>query len=143
MQNNTTVDILKKLNNLTSNTLTIGQVLELPSTEIIEIPTTTTTYTVTSGDTLYSIAKKYNTTVDKIKQQNNLSTNTLSIGQKLEIPTSEFIEVPTTTTTYTVVPGDTLYSIARQYNTTVNNIKTLNNLTNNLLVVGQELLIPQ
>ncbi|MBQ8682020.1 MAG: LysM peptidoglycan-binding domain-containing protein [Bacilli bacterium] len=88
------------------------------------------------------MAKKYNTTVDKIKQQNNLLTNNLTIGQQLNIPTSEFIETPTTTTTYTVTPGDTLYSIARLYNTTVNNIKTQNNLTSNLLTVGQQLLIP-
>ena len=141
VQNNTTVDKLKQLNNLNTNTLTIGQVLKLPLTEIIEIPTTSTNYTIAPGDTLYSIAKKYNTTVDKLKQQNNLTTNTLSIGQKLQIPTSEFIETPTTSITYTVKPGDTLYSIARKYNTTINNIKTLNNLTTNLLTVGQQLLI--
>lgn len=140
-KNNTTVDILKQLNNLTNNNLSIGQILLLPTTEIIEIPTTTTTYTIKSGDTLYSIAKKYNTTVDKIKQQNNLTSNTLTIGQQLQIPTSEFIETPTTTITYTVIPGDTLYSIARNYNTTVNNIKQQNNLTSNLLTVGQQLLI--
>lgn len=140
-QNNTTVDILKELNNLSSNTLSIGQVLKLPSTEIIEIPSTTITYTIKLGDTLYSIAKKYDTTVDKIKQLNNLTSNTLSIGQQLQIPTTSFIETPTTTVTYTVVPGDTLYSIARKFNTTVNNIKSLNNLSNNLLVVGQQLLI--
>ena len=140
-QNNTTVDILKELNNLSSNTLSIGQVLKLPSTEIIEIPSTTITYTIKLGDTLYSIAKKYDTTVDKIKQLNNLTSNTLSIGQQLQIPTTSFIETPTTTVTYTVVPGDTLYSIARKFNTTVNNTKSLNNLSNNLLVVGQQLLI--
>ena len=140
-QNNTTVDILKKLNNLTTNTLSIGQVLLLPQTEIIEIPSTSTTYVVKSGDTLYSIAKKNNTTVEKLKQLNNLTTNTLSVNQQLQIPTSEFIETPTTTITYTVIPGDTLYSIARTYNTTVNNIKTLNNLSTNLLTVGQQLLI--
>lgn len=59
----------------------------------------------------------------------------------MQIPTTDFIETPTTTITYTVVPGDTLYSIAREYNTSVNNIKELNNLSSNLLVVGQQLLI--
>lgn len=107
----------------------------------MEIPTTLTTYIIKSGDTLYSIAKKYDTTVDKLKQQNNLTTNTLTIGQQLQIPTTEFVETPTTTITYTVVPGDTLYSIARTYNTTVNNIKQQNNLETNLLTVGQQLLI--
>lgn len=141
-QNNTTIQAIKDLNNLTSNNLSIGQILNLPSTELIEIPTTTTNYTIQSGDTLYSIAKKYATTVDKIKQLNNLTTNTLSIGQVLKIPSTQTVEIPSTTITYTVKPGDTLYSIAREYNTTVNNIKEKNNLTSNLLTVGQNLLLP-
>lgn len=141
-QNNTTVQAIKDLNNLTSNTISIGQILRLPSTELIEVPTTTTNYTIQSGDTLYSIAKKYETTVDRIKQLNNLTTNTLSIGQVLKIPSTQIVEIPTTTITYTVLPGDTLYSIARKYNTTINNIKEKNNLTSNLLIVGQNLLLP-
>lgn len=139
--NNTTVDILKELNNLTSNILSIGQKIILPKTEIIEIPSTITNYTVQSGDTLYGIAKKYNTSVDTITKQNNLTSNILSIGQILEIPTTEIIETPTTTITYIVKPGDTLYAIAREYNTTVNNLKTLNNLKSNILSVGQSLII--
>jgi len=141
-QNNTTVPTLKTLNNLTSDLLTIGQILKLPSTEIINIPSTSTTYIVQKGDTLYSIAKKYNTTVDMIKTSNNLTTNTLSIGQNLKIPTKEELEIPTTTITYIVKPGDTLYSIAREYNTTINNIRTQNNLTTDLLTIGQTLLLP-
>lgn len=136
---NTTVDTIKNLNNLTSNTLTIGQTLKIPS-KTEEDTTNYTTYKVVSGDNLYSIAKKYNTTVDSIKNLNNLSSNLLSIGQVLKIPTS------TTSnqnyTTYKVVSGDSLYSIAKKYNTTVNNIKTINNLTSNLLSIGQTLKIP-
>lgn len=113
----------------------------LPSKEIIEIPSNTINYTVKKGDSLYAIAKTYNTTVDNIKTLNNLTSNTLSIGQILKIPTTEIIETPTTTVTYTVEPGDTLYSIARQYNTTVNNLKELNSLTSNILSVGQTLII--
>ena len=139
-QNNTTVDQIKQLNNLTSNTLTIGNILLLPSTELIQI-TTPKTYIIKKGDTLYSIAKQNNTTVDQIKQLNNLTTNNLTIGQSLQIPTTEIIETPTTTITYTVKPGDTLYSIAREKNTTVNNLKQLNNLTTNILSVGQTLII--
>ena len=139
--NNTTVDILKELNNLTSNILSIGQKIILPKTEIIEIPSTITNYKVQSGDTLYGIAKKYNTSVDTITKQNNLTSNILSIGQILEIPTTEIIETPTTTITYIVKPGDTLYSIARKYNTTANNLKELNNLKTNILSVDQSLII--
>ena len=139
-KNNTTVDLIKELNDLNTNILSIGQILKLPSTEIIEIPETIT-YTVKKGDTLYSIAKTYDTTVDAIKELNNLTSNTLSINTTLQIPTSKIIETPTTTKTHIVEPGDTLYSLARKYNTTVDNIKRLNNLQTNLLTVGQQILI--
>lgn len=129
---NTTVDAIKELNNLTSNTLSIGQILRIPAVSEESI-----TYTVVGGDTLYSIARKYNTTVDAIKQLNNLTSNTLSIGQILIIPQTSLDYV-----TYTVVGGDTLYSIARKYNTTVDAIKELNNLTSNTLSIGQILKIP-
>ena len=131
---NTTVDNLKSINNLTTDSLSIGQVLKLPSTT-----TSTNTYTVKSGDTLYAIANKYNTTVDTLKSLNNLTSNTLSIGQVLKLPGSS---VSTDTNTYTVKSGDTLYAIANKYNTTVNDLKTLNNLTSNTLSIGQILKIP-
>ena len=75
---NCPVDRIKDLNNLTTNLLSIGQVLLIPTDTNLE-----TTYTVQKGDSLYSIAKKYNTTVDRLKQLNNLSSNLLSIGQIL------------------------------------------------------------
>lgn len=93
-------------------------------------------YTVKSGDTLYSIAKKYSTTVSKIKELNNLKSDALSIGQELIIPSSFDVK------THIVKSGDTLYSIARKYNTTVNAIKVANNLTSNVLSIGKELIIP-
>ena len=134
--NNTTVDEIKKLNNLTSSTLQIGQLLRLPSPLLPE-----DTYTVKSGDSLYKIANKYNTTVDELKRVNNLTTNILSIGQVLKIPTSTPKE-ETNTINYTVKSGDTLYYIAKNYNTTVDAIKNANNITSNLLQIGQVLKIP-
>ena len=134
--NNTTVDEIKKLNNLTSSTLQIGQLLRLPSPLLPE-----DTYTVKSGDSLYKIANKYNTTVDELKRVNNLTTNILSIGQVLKIPTSTPKE-ETNTINYTVKSGDSLYSIANNYNTTVDAIKNANNITSNLLQIGQVLKIP-
>ena len=97
---------------------------------------TANTYVVQSGDSLYSIARKFNTTVDELKSLNNLTSNLLQINQVLKIPSSS--DIPTT---YTVVAGDNLYSIARKFNTTVDNLKTLNNLTSNLLNIGQKLII--
>ena len=145
---NTTVDEIKKLNNLSSNVLNIGQVLKIPSSESNNTGSntgTSNTYVVKSGDSLYSIARKYNTTVDEIKRLNNLSSNVLSIGQVLKIPSSESSNTGSntgTTNTYVVKSGDSLYSIARKYNTTVDEIKRLNNLTSNLLSIGQVLKIP-
>ena len=135
---NTTVEELKRINNLTSNTLSIGQVLKLPSDKPnkIEQEKNTITYMVQKGDSLYSIARKYSTTIDKIKDLNNLTTNLLSIGQVLLIPTNTNLE-----TTYTVQKGDSLYSIAKKYNTTVDKLKQLNNLTSNLLSIGQILIV--
>ena len=135
---NTTIDELKRINNLTSNILSIGQVLKLPSDKVsdIEKEENTISYTVQKGDSLYSIARKYSTTIDKIKDLNNLTTNLLSIGQVLLIPTNTNLE-----TTYTVQKGDSLYSIAKKYDTTVDRLKQLNNLKSNLLSIGQILIV--
>lgn len=135
---NTTVDELKRINNLTSNILSIGQVLKLPSDKVsdVEKEENTISYTVQKGDSLYSIARKYSTTIDKIKDLNNLTTNLLSIGQVLLIPTDTNLE-----TTYTVQKGDSLYSIAKKYDTTVDRLKQLNNLKSNLLSIGQILIV--
>ncbi len=133
---NTTVDAIKKLNNLTSNTVRIGQVLKIPVNNIDE---NYVNYTVINGDTLYSIAKKYNTTVDAIKNLNNLTSNTLSIGQVLKIPVDN---TDNNYINYIVVNGDSLWAIAKKYNTTVENIKRLNSLTSDTLSIGQTLKIP-
>ena len=135
---NTTVEELKRINNLTSNILSIGQVLKLPSDKAnnVEKEENTISYTVQKGDSLYSIARKYDTTIDRIKDLNNLTTNLLSIGQVLLIPTDTNLE-----TTYTVKKGDSLYSIAKKYNTTVDRLKQLNNLSSNLLSIGQILIV--
>lgn len=94
-------------------------------------------YIVKSGDSLYSIARKYNTTVGEIKKLNNLSSNLLSIGQVLKIPSGS------STNTYVVKSGDNLYSIARKYQITVDELKKLNNLSSNLLNIGQVLKVPK
>ena len=132
---NTTVNDLKALNNLSSNILSIGQKLLLPSNQTIA---NNNYYTVVAGDSLYKIANKFNTTVNDLKALNNLSTNLLSIGQILKIPSTS-----NNYTYYTVVARDSLYKIANKFNTTVNELKTLNNLSTNLLSIGQILKIPK
>ena len=100
----------------------------------------TNTYTVKKGDTLYSIAKDLNTTVDELKKLNNLSTNLLTVGQVLNIPSTVMsIEEGSV---YKVKSGDTLYKIALEYNTTVDEVKKANNLTSNMISIGQKLIVP-
>lgn len=94
-------------------------------------------YTVKSGDSLWSIAKKFNTSVDELKSLNNLKTNLLSIGETLAIPSNQ--SSIGDENVYIVKSGDSLWSVAQKYNTTVNNLKSLNNLTNDKLSIGQKL----
>lgn len=139
-KNNISVDELKKLNNLTSNSLSLNQVLKLPTSN----NDLSTTYTVKSGDTLYKIANQFGLSVNELKSINNLSTNNLSIGQVLKVKKDTNNDNTTSdkSSTYTVKSGDTLYSISRKLNVSVDEIKRANNLTNNLLTVGQILQIP-
>ena len=100
---NTSVNDIKNLNNLTSNNLSIGQVLEIPQNEVID-PIQTDEYVVQRGDTLSSIASRFNTTVNDLITYNELPTTILSIGQVLRIPTTGSSDL-----TYTVKPGDTFF----------------------------------
>ena len=131
----TTVTELKKLNNLSSNMLSVGQVLKIP-TKAVDIGETDI-YQVQAGDTLYSIARKYNISVNELKNLNDLVDNTLSIGQILEVPSGL-----SSYNSYIVDKGDTLYSVAKKFDTSVNKLKELNNLSSNMLSIDQKLLIP-
>lgn len=96
-------------------------------------------YVVKAGDSLWLIARRYNTTVDTIKSINGLTSNMITTGQILKIPAGQnapYIE-------YTVQSGDTLWLIARRYGTTVDAIKNLNGLTSDRLNIGQVLRIPE
>ena len=148
----TTVDIIRRTNGLTSDIITVGQVLRIPVATPVAPPVTPPTpptgyfnYTVVSGDTLYLLSRRFGTTVDAIKSLNGLTSDALSIGKVLKIPS---VSPPITTPpaanfiNYTVRPGDTLYTLATRFGTTVNAIMTLNNLTSSALSIGQVLLIP-
>lgn len=147
--NNTTVDELANLNDLANNTIYVGQVLQIPSSGDgnQNIPSTDTVYVVQRGDTLYSIAQKYNTTVGAIRSKNNLTSDTLSVGQILTIPgdiesTGEEDVTEDTTTTYVVKRGDSLYTIASTYGVTVDELKNANGIVGDIITVGQVLTIP-
>lgn len=134
---NITVDTLKKINNLSSDKLTINQQLFIPKNDNSSVKNTgEINYVVQKGDNLWTIANKYDTTIDDIKKLNNLKSNTLQIGQVLKIPGS------TNYNTYTVKKGDSLWKIADKYGTSVNKLMTINNLKSTTLQIGQNILIP-
>ena len=147
----TTVNNLKQINNLSSNVIYVGQVLKLKqqsnSTSNQTPQSTTDTYTVQSGDTLWGIANTHDMTVNNLKQINDLTSDTIYVGQVLKLKqqsNSTSNQTPQSTTdTYTVQSGDTLWGIANTHDTTVNNLKQINDLTSDTIYVGQVLKLKQ
>lgn len=160
---NVGVDVLKKENNLASNALKIGQILNIPatgnpSTNVPDNPmntnvsTQTVIHTVAAGESLWSIAKKYGDTVDGVKARNQLASNNLFIGQKLTLLNSNGINTgnnnaansgnnTTTDQWYTVKAGDTLNLISFIFDATVADLRRWNNLPNDILRIGQQLIV--
>lgn len=133
--NGLTVDELKSLNNLSSNVLHVGETLLISSADSTGDNGNDNYYVVKSGDTLWSIARKYNLSVNELKALNNLSSNVLSVGQRLIVGKESSND-------YVVSAGDTLWAIARKFNVSVDDIKALNNLSSNNLSIGMTLKIP-
>lgn len=101
-------------------------------------------HTVQAGETLFAISRKYGKSVDQLKQLNNLTDYTLSVGQKLIINENFKEKQPDTESTnfyHEVQKGETLYAIAKKYNMGVDEIKQLNNLGDVALSVGQKLMV--
>ena len=134
---------LANINQVNAETLKIGQILKIPAKQGSN-PDNMFYYTVKKGDTLYSIAKIYGTTVQAIKNINYLDTNQLYIGQVLRIPEiytkPEDMIIPNYIN-YVVQKGDTLYGIAKKYQVSVDTLIQDNALSNNNLVIGQNLKI--
>ena len=150
--NGVTVQQIKDLNSLTSDLLTIGQQLKIPIS-ISNDYDNYQNYIVRSGDTLYKIAHSYGMSVDELMKLNNLSNTNLSVGQILKVKQKYYSNIPLgakcygtgyqepSYLTYTVKSGDNLYTIAKKYNTSVDNLMKLNNLANSNLMIGQVLKI--
>ncbi len=92
-------------------------------------------YVVQSGDTLSEIAEKFGISVNTIKWENNLDSNTLRVGKELRI-------LPVTGVLHTVRKGDTISSIAKRYDVPVDNIKLYNNVDEKKLKPGMKLIVP-
>ncbi|HSY61803.1 MAG TPA: LysM peptidoglycan-binding domain-containing protein [Cytophaga sp.] len=159
------VDDIKKANPTAAQGLQVGQILKVP-TALPASPATTatttlesaTTHTVAAGETLYSIATKYSISVDALKKANPGLSSSISVGQTLNLPAktgsiTTTAAKPATTTATTTAPvsketiehkvasGETLYSIAKKYNVSVEDIKKANPGIAGLKV-GQTLKVP-
>lgn len=152
---------LQRANGMADSTLIrIGQTLTIPNQSTPTTATATSAtapgmYVVQSGDTLWSIARTYGTSVASLAQMNGVTNPSLiRVNQPLTIPAGATAPVlstaapttviaVTTPSTYTVVSGDTLSSIASRFGTSVSAIAAANNLTNpSIIRTGQTLTIP-
>ena len=128
------VDEIKRINNLTNNDLFIGQELIIVEKDIPVDIGDYDIYEVEKGDSLWAISKKYDIKVDDLIDINNLSNLNIKVGDKLLVPKKNIDE-----DIYVVQKGDTLWNISKKLGITVNELKEINNLTNNLLSIGQTL----
>ena len=114
---------------------------------------TSSDYTVVRGDTLSLLAKKYNVSIEQIQKANGLTSEMIKVGQKLETPLVEVHMAKKQATKnrsekitygiYTVAPGESLGEIARQFNTSIDEIKAYNQMSTNAVLIGQKLIIKQ
>ena len=143
---NTTVDAITRANPCVDpQNLRINQLLCIPQgVTPTQCPPGSTQYTIRAGDTLFSLAIQFNTTVQAILAVNpGLDPNNLRIGQIICIPGPTPTQCPPGSTQYTIRAGDTLFSLAIQFNTTVQAILAINpGLDPNNLRVGQIICIP-
>lgn len=157
--NNIPIDALKRINHLESSKLKPGQELILSQNEdstvhqpVVkkEIVAKNMTYKVKSGESLYSISKKYNISIDELKKINQLEQNKIKPNQELIIPLStEPIQNGTTLKSensnkpifHKVKSGETFISIAKAYNCTVKKLKEWNNRKDSKIKIGEKLII--
>lgn len=96
-------------------------------------------YIVEKGDTLYSLSKRFNISIEELKRINNLNDDILSIGQVLKLSNTDDNEYDT----YIVKKGDSLWAISKEYNIPLNELIKINSLTDLTLQINQELLVPK
>ncbi len=143
---------IRKWNGLSSNQLIAGKVIKIYSGYNVsalgdntnKTSATLNYYTVKSGDTVHKIARLYKVSAANIIAWNNIKNNKLLIGQKLKIYSDSGINDVKTKTSksekfYVVKKGDTLFSIAEKNNLSVDKLKLINGLSDNIIAVGQKL----
>ena len=143
------VDAILEYNKEAEKGLEIGQIVKVPYTPKQAVkPGDGLIHTVEAKETMFSISRKYGVTTDEIKQWNNLTDNTLSIGQSLVIKKKNSGSQQVTPLTskkgvHTVGQQETVFSIAKQYGITQQQLKDWNNLQSNELKIGQTLFVSQ
>jgi LysM repeat protein len=144
------VDAILEFNKEAEKGLEIGQIVKVPYTPKQTVrPGDGIVHTVEAKETMFSISRKYGVTTDEIKQWNSLADNTLSIGQSLVIKKKSGITTPVSTPVlnkkgvHTVGQQETIFSIARQYGITQQQLKDWNNLLSSELKIGQTLYVAQ
>lgn len=139
----TTPAAIMALNGLANaNMLSVGQVLRIPDQS--SAPVGPNDYVVVAGDTLFSIAQRFGTTVEAIQRANGIiNPAMISVGQRLTIPQGSSDTPSSQPGTYVVQAGDTLYGIAAALGRSVQDLIAANNLSEPYLIVpGQVLIIP-
>lgn len=149
----TTIPLILDQNPTADAGLEVGQIIRIPYTAGTKSQPPIQTaeglmHIVGAKETLFSIARLYGVTVDEVKSWNNLKDNSLSMGQRLLIRKKADIEIvevkavqPSAAKTHTVVPKETLFSIARLYGMTVQQLKEMNGIQENDLKIGQVLTV--
>ncbi len=143
------LNVLYKKNNMQENTEPLpGQIINLrkkssttPDTGRVEMSQNTNYHYVKQGETLYSISKLYNISVEDIKRINQLNSNSLLLGQKLLVKNEVLLNEADTYLEHVVSIGDTFYNISKKYNVSVEDLKKWNNLNSSTLNIGQKLKI--
>lgn len=134
---NISVEELKKINHLTSHTLSVGQKLVL-STESNTTVSSTRTHVVQAGETLYRIGVNFDVSVDDLLKWNKLTSASLTVGQTLYV-----IDPAIPPTTYAVKAGDSLYQIGIKYKVDYKVLMQWNKLSSASLTVGQKLYVTE
>ncbi len=105
-------------------------------------------YRVRRGDSLGKIARKYRTTIAKLRSYNGLSNDLIRVGQRLVVkpakspPQKARVQTKSGTDTYVVKRGDSLFRIARNHRTTVSRLRSLNGMKGSSIRIGQRLRVP-
>lgn len=137
------VEQLRELNGLADYSIKVGQELIINGEAKEDKPdyeSTTYVHTVKTGETLYSISRKYNISVADLKEFNQMESDQVSIGQKIKLVKGNGEKKEVTTNEapvkHTVTKGDTLFSISRKYQVSVSELRKLNNLESDILSIG-------